>query len=52
LSHAGYNALGEMPVSKTANEVTEEMNRSFWWKNMEKFNQSKGTTFKCLQTPK
>ena len=43
--HADYNALGEVPVSKTAKEVTEGI-------KVEKFHQSKGTTFKCLQTPK
>jgi len=25
--------MGEVPVSKTANEVTEERNEGFWWKN-------------------
>jgi hypothetical protein len=52
LSHADYSALGEAPVSKTANKVKEERNKGFWLKNMEKFHQSKGTIFKCSQTPK
>jgi hypothetical protein len=39
---ADDNALGDMPVSKTANEVTEERNKGFWWKNMDNyFSQSK-----------
>jgi hypothetical protein len=29
LSHADDNALGEVPVSKTANEVAEERNKGF-----------------------
>jgi hypothetical protein len=33
LSHADYNALGEVPVSETANEVTEARNKGLWWKN-------------------
>lgn len=37
MSNADDNAFGEMPVSKTANEVTEEGNKGFWWKNMENY---------------
>jgi len=33
LSHADYSALGEVSVSKTVKEVTEERNKGFWWKN-------------------
>jgi len=33
VSHADYSAPGEVPVSKTANEVIDERNKGFWWKH-------------------